>query len=124
MSAIAAARHSVELNVRDARTAAALGGAYAAASPLLPAFAHVTCPLRALTGIPCPLCGMTTAVGSMLRLDPTAALHANPVGIGMTVVMLLLLVRPPRRLAVPAWAAAALALASWAFELGRFGVLT
>jgi hypothetical protein len=41
--------------------------------PLLPA-----CPLRTLTGIPCPTCGSTRAAFALQRADLVAALHFNP----------------------------------------------
>ncbi len=45
------------------------------------------CPLRALTGIPCPLCGSTTAAVRVGRLDVVGALRAAPVtvvaGVGL-----------------------------------------
>jgi hypothetical protein len=113
----------VELNVRDARGAALVGGLYAVAQPVLPAALHLDCPLRRMTGIPCPLCGMTTAVGATLHLDLVGALRANPFGIAVAVLAMVLLVRPPRRVAVPAWGAVALAIASWSFELHRYGVV-
>lgn len=37
------------------------------------------CPLRALTGVPCPFCGGTTAAVHIGRLDLLGALRANPV---------------------------------------------
>ncbi len=36
------------------------------------------CPLRTLTGVPCPLCGMTTAATGLASGDLGAALAANP----------------------------------------------
>jgi Protein of unknown function (DUF2752) len=36
------------------------------------------CPLRALTGIPCPFCGGTTAAVRLGHLDVVGALRANP----------------------------------------------
>jgi Protein of unknown function (DUF2752) len=36
------------------------------------------CPLRALTGIPCPVCGGTTAAVRLGHLDVIGALRANP----------------------------------------------
>ncbi len=113
----------VELNVRDARGAALVGGLYALVQPLLPPSLHLDCPLRRLTGIPCPLCGMTTSVGATLRLDLLGALRANPFGIAVAVLAIVLLVRPPRRVALPAWVAVTLALASWSFELHRYGIM-
>lgn len=49
----------------------------------------LSCLLRAATGLPCPLCGSTTAAGAVGRGDPLAALAANPVtvlGAGLLVL--------------------------------------
>ena len=96
------------------------------------------CPLRALTGIPCPLCGMTTAATGLASGDLGTALAANPfvlVLAGFTLVMAVLMAaRAMGRLGPPAqwpesrrrqsyWAAGVLAAASWAFQLHRFGWL-
>jgi Protein of unknown function (DUF2752) len=96
------------------------------------------CPLRTLTGVPCPACGMTTAATRLAAGDLHAALAANPfvlVLAGLTVVMAALLalrqlgwVGPPaqwsearRRQAY--WATGLLIAASWLFQLHRFGFL-
>jgi Protein of unknown function (DUF2752) len=94
------------------------------------------CPLRTLTGVPCPLCGMTTAATGLASGDLGAALAANPfvlVLAGFTLVMVVLMAaRAIGRLEGPAqwpesrrrqtyWLAGALAAASWAFQLHRFG---
>lgn len=36
------------------------------------------CPIRLVTGLKCPGCGITTCLVSLLRLDFHAAFHANP----------------------------------------------
>lgn len=60
----------------------ALGAVTAAAGAALstPLFAAVgpLCPLRRLTGIPCPACGSTTALAALATLHPLDALAANP----------------------------------------------
>jgi hypothetical protein len=94
------------------------------------------CPLRTLTGIPCPLCGMTTAATALASGDLGAALAANPFALllaGFTLVMVVLMAAralgwapaaaqwaPSRRRQI-LWVAAVLAVASWAFQLHRFG---
>jgi hypothetical protein len=94
------------------------------------------CPLRTLTGIPCPLCGMTTAATALAAGDPGAALAANPFVVvlaGFTLVMAVLMVArvvgwlpwaaqwPASRRRQSYWVAAVLAALSWAFQLHRFG---
>lgn len=67
-----------------AARAAAMGGVASALSllqTLHPQQALFVCPLRAVTGIPCPLCGGTTAAVSVARLDLVGALRANPVAV-------------------------------------------
>ena len=97
--------------------------AAAVALPVLPGWAGVGCPLRALTGIPCPLCGMTTSVEAVVRFDLGSALAANPAGILAVLVAVLLLVVRPRRIAVPSVALPAALAAMWVFELFRFDLL-
>ncbi|HEV2895635.1 MAG TPA: DUF2752 domain-containing protein [Actinomycetota bacterium] len=94
------------------------------------------CPLRALTGIPCPLCGMTTAATGLASGDLGAALAANPFVLllaGFTLVMAVVMAAralgwlgnaaqwPASRHRQACWAAGVLAAASWAFQLHRFG---
>ncbi len=53
---------------------------YGAAALLLTAVAYAVlgCPMRLLTGLPCPGCGMTRAWLSVLRLDFAAAFAFHP----------------------------------------------
>ncbi|MDQ1688969.1 MAG: hypothetical protein QOK42_1944 [Frankiaceae bacterium] len=63
-----------------------VGLGMAAGCLLLAAF-HVAdrhlplCTLRSLTGVPCPLCGGTTAAAALGHLDLRGALAANPVAV-------------------------------------------
>jgi hypothetical protein len=94
------------------------------------------CPLRMLTGVPCPLCGMTTAATGLASGDLGVALAANPFVLllaGFTLVMAVLMaaraigwVAPPAqwpasRRRQSYWVVAGLAAESWAFQLHRFG---
>src|SRR5438128_6935443 len=67
---------ATHLDPGDLRTAAALMLPTAVVLPLLPGHAGFPCPLRTLTGIPCPLCGMTTSVEDTVRLRLHDALSA------------------------------------------------
>jgi hypothetical protein len=73
----------------EARNLRLLGAAMlgtAAVWPLLPVHPPFTCPLRATTGIPCPLCGMTRAVVAAVRGDFAASLRYNPGGVLLVVL--------------------------------------
>jgi hypothetical protein len=65
---------------------AVAGAAYAAvvvqaSHPLLPEQGLTLCPIRLLTGMPCPGCGMGHALVFALRGDFTASWHFHPLGI-------------------------------------------
>jgi hypothetical protein len=47
------------------------------------------CPLRRATGIPCPLCGLTTGVAAAVQGDLPAAVHAHPAALVALAVLVL-----------------------------------
>jgi hypothetical protein len=95
------------------------------------------CPLRTLTGIPCPFCGMTTGTVEVLRGNIGGALAANPFSLGLLPVLLfgiagrlseVFLDRPRPRWSPFVRKAALIGLfcaliSSWIFQLFRFDVL-
>lgn len=92
--------------------------------PALPHHPGLPCPLRTLTGVPCPSCGMTTAVEAAVSGHLRASLAANPFGVVAIIVALVILARPGWRVARIPWALLGSgALVSWLFELHRFGYL-
>jgi hypothetical protein len=121
---------------REPRTAAVRLGVVAAAS-VAAAWVHqnhdpgALCPLRRLTGVPCPFCGSTTVFMEAGAGHWSAALAANPVTVVAALVFLaapLFAVDPLGTLArLPAralWIGGGVLLAcSWLWQLHRFGFL-
>ena len=66
----------------------------AAVWPLLPVHPPLACPLRTLTGIPCPLCGMTRACVAAVHGHLGASLAFNPAGVLVVVAAVVALIRP------------------------------
>jgi hypothetical protein len=113
----------VEVSGRDAVTGSLVLTALGLALPLLDHPPTPGCPLRALTGVPCPLCGMTTGVEETLHGHPVQGAAANPLAPLLVAAALYALARRPAALRIPAWSGGVLVLAAWLFELHRFGVL-
>jgi hypothetical protein len=112
-----------EIEARDLRMAGAAMLAAGAMLPLLPGHPGLPCPLRTLTGVPCPLCGMSTSVEDTVRLDLGGALGANPVGVAAVAVAVVLLVRRPAHLRISQPLVYVTLATMWLFELHRFGFL-
>ena len=107
---------------RDLRWAGASMLAAGAVLPLLPGHPGLPCPLRALTGVPCPLCGMSTGVEATVRLHLPDALRANPAAPLLVALVLVLLARRPSEVRGSVPVLALVLAAMWAFELHRFAI--
>ena len=119
--------------VAPLRRAAVLGAAAVALGALrLPGRPHTLCLFRAITGVPCPLCGGTTAASDLGRAHPVAALAANPVVV-LGALALVLAASPAGIAAVRSWRAlpgryrvwvgAAILGSAELWQLVRFGIL-
>jgi len=110
-------------DTRELRNAGGLMLAAALVLPVLPGHPSLICPLRTITGVPCPLCGMTTSVEATMHLDFGKALAATPAGILAVIVAILLLVKRPKTIRVPLALVFAVMALMWVFQLHRFGFI-
>jgi hypothetical protein len=110
------------VELRDVRMSGLVlitAGAAVSATGIHPPLA---CPLRTLTGVPCPLCGMTTSIDAVAHGDVGAALAANPAGVlAVVLAVAVQFIRVPR-VVLPRIVSASVVAGMWVFELHRFGV--
>lgn len=118
-----ASGYRISLDDADVRIGSALLLSAAAVRALLPADHGIACPLRTLTGIPCPLCGMTTSVTDTIELDLKDAVAANPAGVALVALAVAVVAGPGRRLAVRSGLVYFALAAMWLWELHRFAVI-
>jgi hypothetical protein len=50
----------------------------------------ISCPIKRITGIPCPSCGSTRSVVSLLQGNLSDAIQLNPLGLVVFILMLIL----------------------------------
>lgn len=109
------------------RIAAVAAAAVLLAAVHLPWRPRTLCLFRAVTGLPCPFCGGTTAVVRLGQGDLRGALGASPVGVAMVAYWPFLgVVRPPGWLRArrTRWTLiGAILLGSEVFQLLRFHVI-
>jgi hypothetical protein len=114
---------AIQLDASELRLTGAAMIAGGAALQLSPVHVPILCPLRTLTGIPCPLCGMTTSVEATLRLDFGAAVAATPAGIALVAAAIALLFLRPSVIRLWPPALYATLAAMWVYQLFRFSIL-
>jgi hypothetical protein len=95
---------SQTIELRDVRIAGLAMLGAAAVWPLLPVHPPLACPLRSLTGIPCPFCGMTRAVVAAVHGHVMTSLQFNPGGVLIVVLAIALAIGyRVQRVRIPPW---------------------
>jgi hypothetical protein len=93
----------------------------AVARPMLPFEVVPPCPLRILTGIPCPLCGMTRGVTAAVHAEFGRALFLNPASIVAVVAAVLLLIAwRTKRVTIPVWVIVLVLALMWSWQLFKY----
>jgi hypothetical protein len=110
-------------DISDLRNAGGLMLIGALVLPALPVHPPLMCPLRTITGVPCPLCGMTTSVEATMHLDFAHAMAATPAGIIAVGIAIAFLIRKPKSIRVPYALVFVVLGLMWAFQLHRFGFI-
>jgi hypothetical protein len=113
---------TTEIELAPWRTAGLLLVPAAVALSVSPIDPVPPCPLRTLTGIPCPLCGSTRGVIAAVHGDLGHALALNPASIAVLLLAVLLVVGwRAERVRVPVWAIATAFALLWAYQLFKYG---
>jgi uncharacterized protein DUF2752 len=130
--------YSVPEHVSMFAVGAAMAGAAYPAVVAHTGWPGLPCPLRTLTGVPCPFCGMTTATVAMAHGEWGSAAAANPLVYLLAVLVAgtapVLLARAAGVASAPRpwpeamrrrarWALAVVVGLSWLFQLHRFRFL-
>jgi hypothetical protein len=95
--------------------------ATAAVVPVASDSSPVLCPLRAITGVPCPFCGMTRGVVDVVHGDVFGALSLSPGAVALAVAAVLLVIGVvPRRVSFARWLPFVVVGALWSFQLFKY----
>jgi hypothetical protein len=93
----------------------------AAVRPLIPIETVPPCPLRTVTGIPCPLCGMTRGVTALVHGDVAEALLLNPASyLAVALAVLLLVQWRVKRVVIPTWVIVIVLATMWSWQLFKY----
>jgi hypothetical protein len=105
---------------RELRIGAAALVSAAAIWPALPLHPPLACPMRAITGIPCPVCGMTRACVAAVHGHLGASLTFNPAGVLVMLIAGIALIRPVWlvRAKPPLWLMIGALGALWLWNIG------
>ena len=115
---------STDVDLRPLRWGALALVPAAAVLSVLPFDPVPPCPLRSVTGIPCPLCGSTRGVIAAVHGEVGRALTLNPASLLAILLAVALIAtwRMPRfaRLRVPVWVVAGVFGALWCYQLFKY----
>jgi hypothetical protein len=112
---------STNVNLREGRVVGVAMLGIAAVRPVVPFEFVPPCPLRTLTGIPCPLCGMTRGVTALVHGDVGHALFLNPGSLLIVALAMLLIVQwRLKRVVVPVWTIATVLAILWSWQLFKY----
>ena len=113
-----------EVDVRRVRKPAAIFLAGGLVLAHLPAGVGLPCPLRTLTGVPCPFCGLTTSVRDTLGGRVRSGLSVAPLGLILVIAAIAVILRlGPGNVRVLRPIVIVGLLAEWCFELFRYHVI-
>jgi len=108
-------------DLREVRIAGAAMLGIAAVRPLVPFEFVPPCPLKTVTGIPCPMCGMTRGVTALVHGDFARALLMNPASYLFVALALLLLVQwRTKKIVVPVWLIVTVMALMWTWQLFKY----
>jgi hypothetical protein len=112
----------LEIDTRPLRLAGAGMLTVAALTPPIPiASVPYRCPLRTLTGIPCPFCGMTRGVIEAVHVHLSASFLFNPGAMLLVALAVALLVAwRVERIRIPVWTPFVFFGLLWSFELWKY----
>lgn len=88
---------------------------------ILPVDPLPPCPLRAVTGVPCALCGSTRGVIAAVHGEIGRAISLNPASI-LVLVLAVLMVAGWRveRVRIPVWAIVGVFAVLWSYQLFKY----
>jgi hypothetical protein len=116
---VIAATQTVDAGRLRAAGAAMLG--IAVVRPMLPIQPGLPCPLRTLTGVPCPFCGMTRAVTDVVHGELAKSLVMNPAGVvAVAIAVALLIAWRVRRITYATWLIPVVLALMWSYQLFKY----
>jgi len=108
-------------DLREVRIAGAAMLGVAAVRPLVPFEFVPPCPLKTVTGIPCPMCGMTRGVTSLVHGDFAHALLMNPASyLAVALAVLLLVQWRTKRVVIPVWLIVTVMGVMWTWQIFKY----